>query len=515
MAQTDRAAGLIANSAVKGPCRVATTADITLSGLQTIDGVTLVADDRVLVKEQSDGTENGIYLADTGDWVRAKDANGAYDLVTGSLVFVRSGSTANGFYYLTTTGTITIDSSTITWAAASSVLSVISAFGQTLVDDTSAQAARQTLLLDKHGADIASAGTVDLDAATGDLVDITGTTNITAITLSEGVEKTVRFAGSLLLSNGASLILKDSADMQTAAGDFAVFRGYASGVVRMVDYQRLQEHGSDVASATTTNLNTATGELIDITGTTTITGITLAEGKTRTVRFTGILTLTHGASLVLPGQANITTAVGDYAIFKGYGSSVVRCVIYNRLSGESVVGVQVGDLLYSFAGSRSGYLLLAGQTVGSAASGADDASDDYESIFTFIWTNVADSEAPVSSGRGASAAADWAANKTITFPDCRGRVLLGADNMGGSSADVATDTEADTIGDVGGEEDHTQTEPELVGHTHTYTAPTSGGTSAVNPAFTASGGSTTGSTGGGTAFNIMQPYLTINVFIRY
>jgi hypothetical protein len=89
-------------------------------------------------------------------------------------------------------------------------------------------------------------------------------------------------------------------------------------------------HGANIASAATVDLDSATGDLVDVTGTTTITAITLAEGGWRTVRFTGALTLTHGASLVLPGAANITTAAGDFAIFRGYGSSVVRCVSYVR-----------------------------------------------------------------------------------------------------------------------------------------------------------------------------------------
>jgi len=93
---------------------------------------------------------------------------------------------------------------------------------------------------------------------------------------------------------------------------------------------KLGVHGADIASATTTNLETATGELVDVTGTTTITAITLSEGHRRVVRFTGILTLTHGASLVLPGAANIVTAAGDVAVFEGYASSVVRCMGYQR-----------------------------------------------------------------------------------------------------------------------------------------------------------------------------------------
>jgi hypothetical protein len=91
--------------------------------------------------------------------------------------------------------------------------------------------------------------------------------------------------------------------------------------------------GADIASATgagTLNLTTATGNLVDVTGTTTITAITLGQGMQRVVRFTGALTLTNGASLVLPGGADILTVAGDYAIFAGYASSVVRIVGYFR-----------------------------------------------------------------------------------------------------------------------------------------------------------------------------------------
>lgn len=95
-------------------------------------------------------------------------------------------------------------------------------------------------------------------------------------------------------------------------------------------------HGADKASAGTLNLDTATGDLVDVTGTTTITAITLTEGRWRTVRFTGILALTHGSSLVLPTAADITTAVGDYAIFRGYAAGVVRCVGYFRANGTAL-----------------------------------------------------------------------------------------------------------------------------------------------------------------------------------
>lgn len=103
--------------------------------------------------------------------------------------------------------------------------------------------------------------------------------------------------------------------------------------------------GSDIASAATINLTTATGQIVDVTGTTTITAITLGQGSMRWVRFTGILTLTHGASLVLPGAANITTAAGDYALFVGYASSVVRCAWYQPAAESPVTGYTGTGLL--------------------------------------------------------------------------------------------------------------------------------------------------------------------------
>lgn len=89
-----------------------------------------------------------------------------------------------------------------------------------------------------QGADIASASTVNLDTATGDYVNITGTTAITAVTLSQGREVTVKFAGILTFTNGASLINISGANITTAAGDTCVLRGEASSVVRMIDYTR-------------------------------------------------------------------------------------------------------------------------------------------------------------------------------------------------------------------------------------------------------------------------------------
>lgn len=90
--QTDRIRGLIGTLGMKAPCLAATTANITLSATQTIDGVAVVAEDRVLVKNQTDATENGIYYCQAAAWVRAPDFDGTQDIMQGTLVNVVSGT---------------------------------------------------------------------------------------------------------------------------------------------------------------------------------------------------------------------------------------------------------------------------------------------------------------------------------------------------------------------------------------------------------------------------------------
>lgn len=112
------------------------------------------------------------------------------------------------------------------------------------------------------------------------------------------------------------------------AGDLIAANNLSDLASPKTGYDNLSVRGADIASTSTVNLDSATGNLVDITGTTTITAITLADGRERTVRFTGALTLTNGASLVLPHARNIVTAAGDLARFRGYSGGVVRLVAY-------------------------------------------------------------------------------------------------------------------------------------------------------------------------------------------
>lgn len=114
MVQTDRIDGLTTEVALKAPVKAATTVNITLSGEQTIDGVAITAGDRVLVKDQTDGTENGIYLCQTTAWTRSKDFNGNRDVVQGTRVYIANGTTNGGFEgSVTTADPIVIGTSSI------------------------------------------------------------------------------------------------------------------------------------------------------------------------------------------------------------------------------------------------------------------------------------------------------------------------------------------------------------------------------------------------------------------
>jgi len=101
----------------KSPVRAATTANITLSAPQTIDGVSVVANDRVLVKNQSTASENGIYRCNAGAWTRGTDMDASPEAAPGSAVMVAEGTTqADTLWELTTNAAITLGSTSLAFA---------------------------------------------------------------------------------------------------------------------------------------------------------------------------------------------------------------------------------------------------------------------------------------------------------------------------------------------------------------------------------------------------------------
>lgn len=147
---------------------------------------------------------------------------------------------------------------------------------------------------------------------------------------------------------------------------------------------------------------------------------------------------------------------------------------------------QTGDCLWlDIQGTRTGWVRDNGRTIGSASSGATErANADTSALFVYLWNTFSNTICPVSTGRGANAAADFAANKTITLPDKRGYVPGGLDDMGNSAAGRYANVpvvsgDAITAGSVLGEAVHTLTKAESAvlvytaavtdpGHDHDY-----------------------------------------------
>ncbi|AZD93102.1 MULTISPECIES: phage tail protein [Pseudomonas] len=98
----------------KQSVRVATTVNIALAGLQTIDGIALVAGDRVLVKSQTVAKDNGLYVAAAGAWARAPDADASSEVTSALIVSVEQGTTlADTRWQLVTDGAIVLGSTAL------------------------------------------------------------------------------------------------------------------------------------------------------------------------------------------------------------------------------------------------------------------------------------------------------------------------------------------------------------------------------------------------------------------
>lgn len=102
---------------VKTPVRATTTANITLAAPQTIDGVAVIAGERVLVKNQTTGSQNGVYTVAAGAWTRSVDFDTSAEAVSGSSVNVQEGTVnADSTWVLTTNAPITLGTTSLTFS---------------------------------------------------------------------------------------------------------------------------------------------------------------------------------------------------------------------------------------------------------------------------------------------------------------------------------------------------------------------------------------------------------------
>ena len=207
--------GLLQGLDVKQSVRVATTTSDANNSLstayangQTLDGVSLVTGDRVLIKDHATGTENGVYKVNaSGAPTREPDFDSSADVTAGAFVFVEEGSNADQGFVLTNNGTVTIGSTSLTFAQFSGAGTIgagngLSKTGSTL--NVGGTANRISI-----GAD-----TIDIDANYAGQTSITtlgtigqGTWQGTAIAATKGGTGLTTIAkGSLLVANTADTI---------------------------------------------------------------------------------------------------------------------------------------------------------------------------------------------------------------------------------------------------------------------------------------------------------------------
>lgn len=331
----------------KQPVNCGTTTNITLSGLQTIDGVTVVAGDRVLVKSQSAPAQNGIYLASATAWSRAPDAD-TWDELISAICFVESGSTlAGSAWYCTVQPGGTLNTTAVTWSNFSVAATYTAGTGLTLADyvfsitNTGVSAAAYgsasktlTATVNAQGqltvlaaTDIAIAntqvsglGTMSTQAASSVAITggtINGTTiggstaaAVTGTTVTANTQFTG--AGTGLTGTATSLSIGGNAATATSATTATNIAGGATG---SLPYQTasgtttLLAAGTDgyvlkLASGVPTWSASASGSVTSVSGTGTVSGISLSG----TVTSSGSLTLGGTLDLSAPPAIGGTTA---------------------------------------------------------------------------------------------------------------------------------------------------------------------------------------------------------------
>lgn len=330
----------------KAPVLTATSANITLSGLQTINAVTVAAGDRVLVKDQTTASQNGIYIASASAWTYAVGADDWAEYV-GAIVFVASGALNGTAWYSTAQPGGTLGVTSLVWSNFSVASSYSAGTGLTLtgtqfsITNTGVSAATYgsassvpVIAINAQGqatsvtntsiaisATQITSGTIDSARLSGSYSGITGLGTLGDLTVTNAI------VGSIT-GNAATATTAGSATTATTATNIA---GGASG---SIPYQTassttaLLAKGTDgqilaLASGVPSWIDNQIGTVTSVSGTGTVSGISLSG----TVTSSGSLTL--GGTLDLssppaiggtsPNTAKFSTAlIGSGANFTDY-----------------------------------------------------------------------------------------------------------------------------------------------------------------------------------------------------
>ncbi|QGH73464.1 MAG: tail fiber protein [Siphoviridae sp. ctvD11] len=309
-------------SVFKKPCRVATTANITLSGTQTIDGVAVVANDRVLVKDQTTGSENGIYKVASGAWSRAEDCNTNDEVIAGISVVVTEGTVnADGLFILSTNDTIVLGTTALTFTE----ITGLGALSATYIVQTPSG-----VLTAEQALSALATGIVKNTTLTGVLsIAVAGTDYVAPNSPITGATKTkVTYDAKGLVTSGADATTSDISEGSNLY--------YTDARVRL---NRLDQMAAPTASVSFNSQKiTSLGTPTD-------------PGDAVTKAYADALIAANDA-MVYKGVINASTNPNYPAADAGHAYKIS---VAGKVGGASGINVEIGDLIIcTLDGSASG-----------------------------------------------------------------------------------------------------------------------------------------------------------------
>lgn len=287
---------------VKQSVRALATANITLSGTQTVDGVSLVAADRVLVAGQTDATTNGIYsVVAGGPWTRSSDADNspAGEVTSGMFTFIEEGSVFGGSgWVLATANPIVLGTTDLEFVQFSSAGVIQAGAGLTKTGNT-------LDVVSSNGGIVVSADAIALTLADGTLA-ITGS----------GLKLASLTTGKILIGDGTN-----TAAAQTVSGDITLTSG---GV-------------ATIANDAVTNVKILTGTIALnklVSGTSAQIIVADGSGVPTYVTVSGDITNTNTGAFTISNDAVTTVKILD--------QNVTLAKIVNLAAGNIIVGTTAG-----------------------------------------------------------------------------------------------------------------------------------------------------------------------------
>lgn len=262
---------------VKASVRCATTANIALSGLLTVDGITVVAGDRVLVKNQTTASANGLYIASASAWARAADCNAAAEVTSGLFAFVEAG-TVNGStgWILSTVNPITLGATALNFVQFSGAGTYLDGNGLSLTGSTfSVQTVNSArITVSGSGIDLATTG---VTAATYKSVTVDAYGRVTG-----GANPTTLSGYGITDAQASDVNLTALSALTGAADKQPYFTGVgAMALSALTAFGRSLQGAANAAAVNTLlglrSMATQAGDNVAITGGT-ISGVTLDDG---------------------------------------------------------------------------------------------------------------------------------------------------------------------------------------------------------------------------------------------